>query len=75
MSFKLRQCSRYNIPVVSPKYVDQCILKSRIVDTEPYRVGDINNNVEFQKGIIPGKMKFVILVRNNFALEMCNNQL
>ncbi|XP_053376593.1 uncharacterized protein LOC123533425 [Mercenaria mercenaria] len=52
VSFKLRQCSRYNIPVVSPKYVQQCVTKNRLLDTENYRLSDINSNQEFGKGKI-----------------------
>ncbi|XP_060575380.1 protein mono-ADP-ribosyltransferase PARP4-like, partial [Ruditapes philippinarum] len=52
ISYKLRQCNRHNIPVVSPKYVQQCVTKNRLLDTGKYRLADINNNQEFGKGKI-----------------------
>jgi len=54
ISYKLRQCSKYNIPAVNPKYVDKCLTKGRILDAGPHRIGDANNNVEFKKGVIQG---------------------
>jgi hypothetical protein len=55
ISYKLRQCNRHNIPVVSPKYVQQCVTKNRLLDTGKYRLADINNNQEFGKGKIQSK--------------------
>ena len=56
VSFKLRQCLKYNIPVVSPGYIDACLTKNRLLDTKSFILKDKNNNEDFEKGKIQGSV-------------------
>ena len=54
-SFKIRQSHRHNIPVVGPKYVDQCLTRKRLLDVSTFKLIDENNNERFTRGKIVGK--------------------
>ncbi|KAK3587647.1 hypothetical protein CHS0354_032855 [Potamilus streckersoni] len=52
-SFKIRQACRYSIPVVNPRYVDQCIQQRHILSTEGYIVAE----PQYEHGLKTGKIQ------------------
>ena len=55
--YKLKQCRKYNIPAVNPKFVDQCLSKKRLLETDLYKVADIQDESNFKQGKIQSKLK------------------
>ncbi|KAL3858028.1 hypothetical protein ACJMK2_012644 [Sinanodonta woodiana] len=52
-SFKIRQASRYRIPVVNPRYLDQCIEQGYILSTEGFIVAE----PRYEQGLKTGKIQ------------------